>query len=536
MYKQGLFHDWVPKPLQLILIIVCILPFLVVSGIYSNNINDMASGLGAMSEVFVLSNYAGFIGMATVMPLLMRTKQYFRSKEMAVGTLLIISLLSWVCMTTDNANLIVFSSFFIGGLKMLGMIEFILPVYFIIAPSMDRTKFYPVFYPFSIILAQFAGYCFSQMAYAFNWQHVYLFVIIYMLTCALLLTVFMHNSLASKKVPFYQFSWFSLVWFAVLMMVLNYVLVYTKFHGWFQSPVIRWGIGVFVVMLFFFVLGQRLLKRPFISMAAFSYKNVYSSFIMILLMSIYLGSSSAQSTYMMGILKYSSQTSGLVNLAMIPGVILGGVICYYWFKHIPKIKGLVSIGFGSYLLAQVIIYFLFAPELPIEYFFLPTMLKGVGLCVLYISIASYCSDNVKMSEQLSVFSILILFRSFVGPALFGSVFSWLMYKLQLQNASDLAAHMDATNTIALMRGGGMGLYGPVQMQSIMLAAKQLFGITIVAGIVVMIYVALHRFEPIHHRRLIHISKWSKGESTKGYRLYSAQEEEEAIDEAVITVV
>lgn len=71
MYKRGLYHDWVPKPVQLLMIFMSLFPLLVVSGVYVNNINDMVGGMGAMPEVFSLANYASFIGMATVMPLLL---------------------------------------------------------------------------------------------------------------------------------------------------------------------------------------------------------------------------------------------------------------------------------------------------------------------------------------------------------------------------------------------------------------------------------------------------------------------------------
>lgn len=537
MYKRGLYHDWVPKPVQLLMIFMSLFPLLVVSGVYVNNINDMVGGMGAMPEVFSLANYASFIGMATVMPLLLRTKQYFRSKEIVVGSLLLLCLLSWVCYSTDDPNLIVFASFFIGVFKMFGLIEFILPIYFIISPTMDRTRFYPIFYPISILGGQLFGYYFSLLAYNQNWQYVYLFIVIYMLVCALLAVILMHNSRGSKKVPLYQFSWLSMIWFAVIMMVLNYILVYTKFHGWFQAPVIRWGLAAFLLMSVGFIIIQKTLKRPFLSMNAFKRKNVYSSLIMIALMGIYLGSSSLQSTFMIGVLQYSFQLTAFINLAMVPGIIIGGILSFVWFKNDWNLKGLVLIGFGSYLLAQLIIYFLFVPEVQIGYFIFPTILKGLGLCVLYISLASYCTENLSMADQIPAISVLVLFRSFLGPALFGSILSWVMYKLQIQNVTNIATQMDATDSFALIRGGGMGLYGTVQIQSILLAVKKLFGFTIVAGIIVMIYVGLHRFNPIHHRRRIFISKLTRGESIKGYRLYgSLLEEEEAMEEALVTVV
>jgi len=89
---------------------------------------------------------------------------------------------------------------------------------------------------------------------------------------------------------------------------------------------------------------------------------------------------------------------------------------------------------------------------------------------------------------------------------------------------NLITGMDATDNLGLIRGGGMKLYGPVQIQSILLAAKQLFGYIIVAGIVCLIMILLHRFEQIHHRRLVLISKRLKGHDISGYKLKSATAE------------
>lgn len=73
MYKQGLYHDWVPKLVQLLLIVVTFIPFMAVSCLYSSNFLDMSSGLGELSEAFSFANNAMFVGMAGAMPLLIRT-------------------------------------------------------------------------------------------------------------------------------------------------------------------------------------------------------------------------------------------------------------------------------------------------------------------------------------------------------------------------------------------------------------------------------------------------------------------------------
>jgi MFS transporter, DHA2 family, multidrug resistance protein len=535
MYKRGLYHDWVPKPLQLLLTLICSLPFVTLYGVYTNNIPDMMNSMGNTTELFTYSNYAGFIGMAITMPLIIRLKQYFRNKELTLGSLLILSLLCWICYSTDNTYLIAFSSFFIGVFRMIGMMEFLPVVFILISPSFDKTEFYPFYYPFIIAAGQLSGYYFSLLAYQLRWEQIHLLSIIYMLFSALLLIIFMHNSRESKKLPLYQFHWLSMILFAVMMLVLDYVLVYARYYGWFQSSEIRWALAAFFLMLVVFIVIQHMLKRPYLPLNCFKSKNVYASLIMTALLGIYLSSTNMQNTFMLSVLKYSSQTNCLVNLAMVPGVIAGGFICFVWFKRQWKLKGLVLIGFGCYLVAQIIMYFLYAPVVQVEYFIFPNLLKGCGLCLLYISLAIYCSIHLKRAEVLSVFSVLVMVRSFLGPALFGSILSWANYKLQWININNLASHIDAADSYAMARGGGAGLYQSVQIQSALLATRQLLGYTIIAGIIVMIYIGLLRFEPFNHRRALFISKRLRGHNMKGYR-FSLEDEELAITEAAQVVV
>lgn len=504
MYKQGLYHDWVPKLVQLLLIVVTFIPFMAVSCLYSSNFLDMSSGLGELSEAFSFANNAMFVGMAGAMPLLIRTKPFFRSKEVVVVGLLAMSLLCYVTSTTDNVWVIAFASLLLGFVKMFGMIEFILPIYFIITPQMDRKKFYPIFYPIAIIVGQYAGYYMGQQAYYIFWEYTNLVAIIYCLICAALSLVFMHNFRNMKKVPMHQFHWSSLILFFMAMMILNYVLSFAKYHGWYQSEVIWWGTVLFFILMVIFVIAQRSLKRPFMEIDGFAKRNVIHSLILIALMGLFMSSGGILNTYMMGVLGYSIQLTNKISLAMFPGAILGGILCFVWLKRDFRLKYLVMVGFAAFIAAQLVLYFTIAPVVRVEYFILPTVLKGLGLCVLYISLAIYCSQRLTNNQMLSAMAILVMVRSFVGQALFTAVFAWAFFKLQLQNAVNLASHMDAVDFFGQQRGGGMMLYRSVSLQSIMLSVKQLFGYTVIAGFATLFYVYIQRFDARPHLRLTFI--------------------------------
>jgi MFS transporter, DHA2 family, multidrug resistance protein len=224
-----------------------------------------------------------------------------------------------------------------------------------------------------------------------------------------------------------------------------------------------------------------------------------------------------------------------LNSAMVPGVIVAGVLGFYWFKNNWSMKLYVLIGFGAFYLYAILMYFLIAPVIDIEYLIIPNVLRGFGMTVLFIGLGLYGLDKLSMQQTLAVSTVTITLRSFFGTAFFGAVYSWAMYKLQWQNVGDLAVNIDAMNNINQARGNGMALYGAVQVQAILSAAKELFGYILIAGIGVLTYIAAHRFNPLH-RRLVVASKLMAGESVKGYRLHGRKEIiEEAADVAAAAV-
>ena len=86
-YNKGLYKSWVPKPVQLLLIIIFTILIMTLNPVNSGNISMMVGDLGIMPDYLMMANFASFIGMATAMPLILRVKMRFRTKEIMVTSL-----------------------------------------------------------------------------------------------------------------------------------------------------------------------------------------------------------------------------------------------------------------------------------------------------------------------------------------------------------------------------------------------------------------------------------------------------------------
>src|SRR5690606_20037829 len=195
--------------------------------------------LGIVPDYLMMANFASFIGMATAMPLVLRVKMRFRTKEIMVTSLSVSALLSFVIGTTNVPEIIIASSFIMGFFKMFMMMEFILPLMFILSPDGKRGKFYAVFYPFSIATGNITGYYLANLAYHTTWQYVHLLTAGICLLMILMVVIFQHNQRFARRMPFSQIDWLSMALFAGTFLFMSYLFSFGKTLNWFDSAGIR---------------------------------------------------------------------------------------------------------------------------------------------------------------------------------------------------------------------------------------------------------------------------------------------------------
>lgn len=501
-YNKGLFKNWVPKPLQLLLIIIFTTLIMSVNPVNTTNISMMAADLGTMPEYLMMANYAAFIGMAMAMPLVLRVKMRFRTKEIMVVSLAATAIMSLTIATTDVAELIVAASLTAGFFKMFMMMEFILPLMFILSPDGKRGKFYAVFYPFSIAVGNISGYYLAKLAYSTTWQYPHLLSAGICLMLIMLVIIFQHNQRFARKMPFSQIDWLSVTLFGATFLFMSYFLSFGKTLNWFQTQSIRIAFWGTVISFIWLALRQLMLKRSYISFEIFKKANVQSGMLMLLFTGLFLGAGTLQNTLTIGILGYDTITNASLNMMMIPGIILAGFVAFFWFKNERPLKMFIFSGIAAFFLNAVMMYFMTVPELNYESWLLPMVLKGYGLSALFIAVWFYTLDKLEMEPMLQAIGLILVFRSFVATAVFSSFFSWLQYQFQWQSINNLAVSLDGN---LLSPQNALANYRSLQINAILVATKKIYGLISIAAIGMMIYVLQHHFGKLRFTRF----RWTK---------------------------
>lgn len=517
MYNKAPFASWVPKPLMLLLIILFLFPMIGVMGVYTGNTTDIAGALAVFPEYITFANNATTIGMAMALLIVFRVKMRFRSKEIIATCAIILAGLSYMNGTTDNPLVIIAGSFFIGFFKMFPLIEMILPVMFILSPKGDRGRFYALFYPLTICFGQWSSYYMSSIVFEGNWQAPYFLMSIAMLVIAACSLIFQHNQRFCFKKPLYQIDWFSMLLLTTSAMALNYGFTFMKQQAWFTSPYI---VSSFILGIVFFgltIYRQRFLKRKMINFSLFyKLENIKHSLILLLLLGLYLASTSLYVQYSVGILGYSNLINSHTNLWMIPGIIVAGAMAFYGFKNKWPLKYYIAAGFISFFLHTLSLYFLIQPQMDIQYLQYSMLLKGLGMGILFIGIWFYASQDLSIEDIFGVNSILIMVRTFIAVSLGSSIIGWASYQSQWQSLSDISLHLDSSSY-----ANGLKLYGPMQLNALMASSKIVLGTLCWMIIPILIFVLTHSYGQLNFRRVVFLKKIIKGGSVKGYK-FSAQ--------------
>lgn len=512
MYNKGLFADWVPKPLMLILILLIMFPMMTVSGVYASVLTDISGAMATYTEYVSLANNTGPIGMGMAILILMRVKMRFRSKEIITTSAILLAILSYMCGTTDDPLVLVACSFLIGFFKMFAMIEMVLPMMFIIAPTGDRGKFYAVFYPLSIGFGQLSSYYFASLVFNGSWQSPYMMMSVIMLAIVLISLIFQHNQRFSFKMPLYQIDWLSLFLLAASFMSFNYFFVFMKQQGWFISPYITGSLIAGVVLFVLVVYRQKFLKRKIIDFAVFRKPNVVHAIVLLLFLGIYLASSSLYSQYAVGVLGYNNLINAHTNLWMIPGIVIAGILAFFGFKNKWPIKYYIAGGFICFAIHSLILYLIIQPQMDIQYLEYAMIIKGMGMGILFIGIWFYASLNLPTDQMMGMLAILIVLRSFLATAFGSAIVGWASYQSQWQSLSDISNYLDVGAI-----PNGMAIYQNISLNALMASSKIVLGSLIWLIVPILIFILTHHYGQFNSRRVILFRKVIKGDSIKGYK-------------------
>lgn len=531
--KNYPFYNWVPKPLGIIILILLFIPILTVGGVYSANSGEMMSGLGIQSEHIQFVSFVTSIGMAAFAPFFYDLVCIRREKMMCIVGFSLMYFLSFICAKTDSIFLLALCSLIMGFLRMVLMMVnlFTLIKYAFgmeatrnITPGnepsdgegwdnldCEKSVSMPTIYLFFMILGQIGTSLTAWLAYEYEWQYVYYFMMGVTLLSILVIFVTMpYHRYPSRHFPINFSKFGSVVVFSVLFTAITYILVYGKVLDWYDSPNIRLATAVAIVFAGLFIYMEATHRSPYFLVGVFRLRTINMGILLFLLLMIFNSSAMFVNVFTgVGMKIDNWQNASLGNWCIL-GYFLGAVIAITLGKKGVHLKYLFGLGFLLIGLSALFMYFEVQTAGLYERMKYPVIIRATGMMLLYSLTAVLANQRMPYKYLSTWICIMLTVRMVLGPCIGTALYTNVMQHRQQHYVTRFAQDIDLLNDEAsasymqTVRGmqyqgkseaeahnmAALSAKGQVQVQATLVSVKEMAGWTFYACLACMIFVLL----------------------------------------------
>ena len=538
------FYNWVPKPLGIIFLIILFIPIMTISGVYSVNSSEMIGGLGIQSEHISFVGFVTSVGMAAFSPFFYDLVCLRRQKMMSVVGFSILFALSYVCAKTDSIFLLAVCSLIMGFVRqtLLMTTLFTLIKYgFRIEATKnltpgneptteegwdkldtEKTTSMPTIYFFFMILGQMGTWLTAYLAYAYEWQYVYYFMMAAMLVAIVISMVAMpYHKYPMKKFPINFSKFGNVVVFSMMCCSFIFIMVYGKALDWYSHPYIRMATIVCVVFTLLFVYLERTRRSPYFLLSTLKLRSVQGGILLFLGLMIFNSSAMFVNVFVSVGMKIDNWQNATLGNWVLVGYFLGLVMAVICSAKGFHLKWLFSLGFLLIGLSALYMYFEVQDAGMYERMKWPIIIRATGMMLLYALTAVYANQRMPYRYMSTWVCIMLTVRMIIGPGIGSALYSNVLQERQQHYVTRFSQDFDRmeSKTVAdyqrtvqgMMYQGkseteaqqmaAMSLKGKVQVQATLTAIKEMagwtfYGCLICAGVVLLVPWRKKRLEKV----------------------------------------
>ena len=497
-------RPWVPKWLGVVTMFVVLLSVILLNGTYIGSSLDLSGELGTQTEDVMMAFYASTVGMIVGNPMTHKVRKVTTSKTIFLFNLAMQAVFCMICAHTGSMLIITICSFIMGIMKVALTTEFIMIMMWFFSPEKVRSEWYAYFYPMVCGGGQLSMILTAEMAYNYRWQYTYYFVMGLLLVAMVFVILFFRKAERPVEFPFKDVNFRSILTIGVSYMLIIYVLIYGKTLDWFSSPVLRVCAVAAVVLGAAFLVHQRDLKQPYIYLYPLRQWKPLLGYLFMFICMGFSTTTTVVNIYVNNILGLDSIHSNALCLWLLPGFVVGGIISFWWFRlQRWRFRYLIGAAMFCYAIYFGIIYFNIHPEGRYETLFLPMFFRGLAMMILVIAFGVFTAEDMPQKYLISNTFYMVTIRSLIAPVAAYSLYSNLIYRLQMRGMERLCVNMTLTDPTAAaeyaqklsgaMSGHGYadavniatsGLYNELYQQALLLSMKTMFGYLLIAAVVI----------------------------------------------------
>lgn len=498
-------RPWAPQWIGVLTVLLIIIPIGMINGANIGSMLEVSDSLGVLSEDIAMGFYATSAGMTVAYPLVKTVVNAVTPKTLLLSDLIIQIFLCLFCTWTDNIDLIIVASFFIGFVRAFIIYWFFISFMPILAPNNTRSELYAWFFPFLFGVGQISIALTAQLAYHYDWTYIYRFLAVNLLLAVIFVLVFFRYAKRPIHFPWCKLHYRSMFLVGSGLLMTMYVFIYGKQQDWFESrKIVAYSIAAPLLLVCFFW-QQTASKRPYLSLYPLLRKKNVIGYIYMFITLFFSTSTILVTNYLNNILRTDSVYSNGIVMWLLPGFIIGGIIGYWWYRYNQwSFRFLIIGGILCSAAFFASMYLGMTPDSTYEMLYLPMLVQGIGMMILVIGTAVYVFEGLEAPYWLSNIFFMLFFRTTLAAVIGMSVYNNTLYYLQqkymvrLSNTITLAdsvasARYSDTLQGALINGHGMSearqiatntLYSVLQEQSTLMALKSIFGWLLIAALII----------------------------------------------------
>lgn len=490
------WKDFVPQPLRFPLIILIIIVYMFSGGVYMSSVAEMTGEWAWINEDVMMAGYASMTGLTMAFPLLFRILFRFTTRGLLLFSAGVCIVCDYLCMVCDFLPLVVLLSFVSGFFKIVGTFVCWSNIQLKITPKRDFAVFFPFLFTFVLGSVQLVNIATGYCVFAFDWKAMHRITIgAFLLVFALVYFCMRRNYRQGPYIPFKGIDYLGGVMWTLWLFCIIFIFVYGEHYDWLWGWQIRVAIVFAAVLLLMCLQRAATIRHPYISVKTFSQHNMLYIFVLFGCMTLMSATAtSVQNVFTDSILGYDARHNADLNWGIVAGIAVGTGIFFLALTKLKwRIKSIVITGFVSFLLYQLMLYFLIDPSTEKYMLYLPMLFKGAGVSIVYTSLTYALAGCVTFEYYFEAMCVIGFIRTSFGGPLSSAIVTVIFNKVKQDNIAELGSYIDYMyNNYDTFQG----LYNEFQRQMLMSSLKDVYGW--VAIIAVLILLAILSSDNVFH--------------------------------------
>jgi DHA2 family multidrug resistance protein len=392
--KMPYFKKWAPEWLVKIILFSMTLPGIIIFFLPLSNVNAAAGYYGCepadiqFSVALFYAGYVGFYSLERRFFSFLAAKEYF----LLFTTLQILACL--ICYFTQEVY-ILFPVRFIQGMLFAGNVNLSLTLIFTrLSSERGREISFSVFFGILICALPFNNLITADLIDSYNFNIVYKTAIFSYLPGLIFLTLAMSHYRTHARFHLYKLDWQSFGLFSALLVLIGYITIFGQEYYWLEDNRILGSVVGIMVLAAISIVRQQAIKRPYIDLQVFRYRNFKVGLFILFVMYICRFASGIVNTYFASELHLDPFHISYINIFNLAGLVVGVIIACCMVLQKKNIRYIWGPGFLMLLIFHGLMYYSFDVQADEFNYYIPLFIQGLGVGLIMVPTIIYIISSV----------------------------------------------------------------------------------------------------------------------------------------------